>query len=59
MSVRYLSAERTIAAAGAAFACPDDDFSDLARARMAAAQATGFTMSCKRLARKLLASFGF
>ncbi len=59
MSVRYLSAERTIAAAGAAFACPDDDFSDLARARLAAAQATGFSMTCKRLARKLFSSLGF
>jgi hypothetical protein len=59
MSVRYLSAERTIAAAGAAFACPDDDYSDLARARMAAAQASGFSMTCRRLAKKMLASLGF
>jgi hypothetical protein len=59
MSVRYLSAERTIAAAGAAFACPDDDFSDLARARIAASRAMGFSMTCRRLARRMLSSLGF
>jgi hypothetical protein len=59
MSVRYLSAERTIAAAGAAFACPDDDFSDLARARIAASHAMGFSMICRRIARKMLSSLGF
>jgi hypothetical protein len=59
MSVRYLSAERTIAAAGAAFACPDDDYSDLARARIAASQAIGFGMVCRRFARKMLSSLGF
>ncbi len=59
MSVRYLSAERAIAAAGAAFACPDDDFSDLARARTAASQAMGFSMVCRRIARRMLVSLGF
>jgi hypothetical protein len=36
MVQRYISAEQSIAAAGAAFACVDDDFSDISRARTAA-----------------------
>jgi hypothetical protein len=30
----YISAERSIAAAGAAFACPEDDFSGVMRKRV-------------------------
>ncbi len=33
MRVRYVTSETTIAAAGAAFACADDDFSDRVRKR--------------------------
>ena len=36
MVQRYISAEQSIAAAGAAFACIDDDFSDISKARAAA-----------------------
>jgi hypothetical protein len=38
MVQRYISAEQSIAAAGAAFACIDDDMSDIANARRAASQ---------------------
>jgi hypothetical protein len=58
MSVRYLSAESAIAAAGAAFACPDDDFSDIATARSAAESAMQSGWSAKRLMAKLLLAFG-
>jgi hypothetical protein len=58
MSVRYLSAENAIAAAGAAFACPDDDYSDLASARSAAHDAMQSGWSGKRLMAKLLLAFG-
>jgi hypothetical protein len=58
MSVRHLSAENAIAAAGAAFACPDDDFSDLASARSAAHDAMQASWSGKRFMAKLLLAFG-
>jgi hypothetical protein len=43
MVQRYISAEQSIAAAGAAFACVDDDFSDLSKARAAADRAQRYT----------------
>jgi hypothetical protein len=55
MSVRYLSAERTIAAAGAAFACPDDDFSVK---RYVGRKHAGFGLRFKRMAKKLLIACG-
>jgi hypothetical protein len=42
MVQRYISAEQSIAAAGAAFACMDEDYSDIAGARMAARNAQQF-----------------
>jgi hypothetical protein len=52
MGQRYISADQSIAAAGAAFACMDDDFPDMARARAAAAmanQGSGLRLLVKRL----------
>jgi hypothetical protein len=57
MAQRYISADQSIAAAGAAFVCMDDDFSDLARARAAAARANdGFGL--RSLIQKLMVTLG-
>lgn len=58
MAVRYLSSESTIAAAGAAFACHDDDYSDLTRARMAAANASRLRFQIKRFFSNALVAMG-
>ena len=57
MGQRYISADQSIAAAGAAFACMDDDFPDMARARAAAAMANqGYGL--RMLIKKLMVSLG-
>jgi hypothetical protein len=57
MVQRYISAEQSIAAAGAAFACVDDDMSDLAHARRAASQVWLKPM-LKDMAERFLIYFG-
>ncbi len=58
MGQRYISADQSIAAAGAAFVCEHDDFSDLARAR-AAACAANHSFGLRYLMHKLMTMLGF
>jgi len=58
MGVRYHSPERTIAAAGAAFACAEDDFSDLDRKRKGLGVGLRFTRSFRNGWTRLLIACG-
>ncbi len=58
MSMHYVSADRSIAAAGAAFACPYDDTSEIQDARRAAVQFSSVRYRFNRIFRRTLIFLG-
>ncbi|MGL4634697.1 MAG: hypothetical protein ACRCWF_01845 [Beijerinckiaceae bacterium] len=52
--MRYVSADRSIAAAGAAFACPYDDTPEIQKARHEALQLGSARARIKRFVRRAL-----
>jgi hypothetical protein len=58
MSMHYVSADRSIAAAGAAFACPYDETSEIQNARRAAAGFSSMRSRLRRIMRRTLIFFG-
>jgi hypothetical protein len=58
MSMHYVSADRSIAAAGAAFACPYDDTNEIQSARRAAIQFSSVRSRFNRIMRRTLIFMG-